>query len=399
MAIRRRTLGLAAVGLAEVGLGLALFHQVVPLGGERGPAASAAKASAPSANAGVELAPGDLARAQEADLGTVLAVSGGLKAFDSAMVKAKVAAELKQLSVREGDRVTAGQLLGALDATEFQWKLRQAEDQAGAALSQLEIAQRTYDNNRALVDQGFISRTSLDTSASSVNGARASLQAAQAAAELARKAVADTQIRAPIAGLVAQRLVQPGERVPVDGKMLEIVDLSRIELEAAVAPEDVTALRVGQSARVNVDGLAEPVPARVVRISPSASTGTRSVMAYLQLDRSEGLRQGLFARADIELQRKRSLVVPLSALRFDQARPYVLAVEDGMAVQRVVSTGARGDVLIENRREAAVEISAGLQAGALVLRGTVGALRPGTRLRLPAQNATVASASGAASAR
>jgi len=357
---------------------------------QAGANAAAAAASAPAL--AIELAPGDLARAERAELATLLVVSGGLKAVDSAVVKAKVAAEVKTLTVREGDRVQAGQLIGRLDATEFQLKLRQAEDQAGAAQAQLDIARRTLANNQALVDQGFISRNALDTSASNDAGARASLQAARAAAELARKAVADTEIRAPIAGLVAQRLVQPGERVGVDAKLVEIVDLSRIELEAAVAPEDVLALRVGQAAQVLIDGSAAPLPAKVVRISPSAMTGTRSVMAYLALASTAGLRQGLFARANVELERRNALVVPLSALRFDQARPYVLAVENGLAVQRSVAPGLRGEAAFDGRQEPAVEITEGLAPGTPVLRATVGALRPGTRVRLPATPAASASA-------
>jgi len=345
-------------------------------------ARNAAATATPVAPA-IELAAGDVARAEKAELVARLEISGSLKAVRSAIVKARVPAEVQTLTVREGDRVSAGELLGRLDATEFQWRLRQAEDQAQAAQAQLDIAQRTLANNRALVEQGFISRNALDTSSSSAAGAAASLQAARAGAELARKAVRDTEIRAPIAGLVSQRLVQPGERVGLDARLLEIVDLSRLELEAAVAPEDVVALRVGQVARVRIDGLADAVAARVVRINPSATAGTRSVMGYLELAPAPGLRQGLFARASIELQRQTALVVPASALRFDQARPYVLALEDGRAVQRRVTTGARGEVLIQGRRENAVEITDGLAEGATVLRGTIGALREGTRLTLP----------------
>jgi membrane fusion protein, multidrug efflux system len=362
-------------------------------------AAAVAASAAASAPQGLDLSAGDVARAERAELSTLLAVSGSLKAVQSAFVKSKVAAELQSLNVREGDSVKAGQLIGRLDATEYQWRLRQAEDQAAAAKAQLEIAQRTLDNNKALVDQGFISRTALDTSVSSAAGAQASLQAAKASAELARKAVLDSEIHAPISGLVAQRLVQPGERVSIDARLIEIVDLSRIELEAAVAPEDVLALRVGQAARVQIDGQTEPVTAKVVRINPSAQAGSRSVLAYFELTNSAGLRQGLFARAEVELQRKSALVVPVSALRFDQAQPYVLAVEDGKAVQRRVTTGLRGDVRVDGRLESAVEIIDGLPAGAVVLRGTVGALREGTRLKLASSPSASASASATASSR
>lgn len=388
----RRTLWLVAGVAALVLVGL-LGRTLVAR-----QAASVAVAPAPAS--AIELAAGDVATARRAELVTQLQVSGGLKAAQSAVVKAKVAAELKTLTVREGDRVVAGQLIGQLDNTETTWRLRQAEDQAAAAQAQLDVAQRTLDNNKSLVNQGFISRNALDTSVSNVAGAAASLQAARAAAEIARKAVKDCEIRAPLSGMVSVRVAQPGERVAVDGRIVEVVDLSHIELEAAVAPEDVLALRVGQTARVQVDGLAETLAGRVARINPSAQTGTRSVMAYLALPASAqaaGLRQGLFARATVDLQRQTALVVPTSALRFDQALPFVLLVENGKVVQRTVVTGARGDVEIDGRVEAAIEVKQGLQDGAMVLRGTVGSLRDGTLLKVAAVQ-TVPGAAPVASA-
>ena len=366
----------------------------------RKPAAPPPAAAASAAQA-LELTRGDIAVATRADLSSTLAVSGGLRAVQSAIIKAKVAAEVKTLTVREGDRVRAGQLIGQLDATEYQWRLRQAEDQAQAAQAQLDIAQRALDNNKALVNQGFISRNALDTSVMSAAGAQASMQAARATAEIARKAVQDSQIRAPIGGLVAQRFVQPGERVGLDTRIVEIVDLGRLELEANIAPEDVVQMRIGQTAQVQIDGVDKPVAARVVRINPSAQAGTRSVLAYLELagdPAAVGLRQGLFARGNIELQRKQAVVVPVSALRFDQARPYVLAVQDGQAQARIVTTGARGDVLLDGRSEAAVEITGGLEPGAVVLRGTVGSLREGTRLKLPTSTSAAATSAAPSAA-
>jgi RND family efflux transporter MFP subunit len=399
MTRRRAWLAVAVALLAVAALGLgarAKWGRPAAGGAASGAAATAAAPATAASAAAIDLAPGDVATAQRSELVQLLAISGSLKAVDSAVVKARVAAEVKSLSVREGDRVEAGQLIGRLDTTEFDLRLRQAEDQAASAQAQLDIAERALENNRALVGQGFISKNALDTSVSNAAAARASLQAARAAAELSRKAVRDSEIRAPIAGLVSQRLVQPGERVPIDTRLVEIVDLSRIELEAAVAPEDVLALRVGQLGRVQIDGLPQPLPARVVRINPSAQTGTRSVMAYLRLEPHPALRQGLFARATIELQRQPALVVPVSALRLDQARPYVLAVESGKAVARTVTTGGRGDVALNGGTEAAVEITAGLAEGSLVLRGAVGNLRAGTLLRLPAAAPAAAAPAAAA---
>ena len=367
----RWAIGLVVAAVLAAGIGRALLAR-------KDAAASATTGSAPAT---LDLTASDIAIASRAELVTSLAISGGLKAVNSAVVKAKVAAEVREITVREGDRVQAGQTLGRLDDTEFKWRLRQAEDQAASARAQLEIAQRTLENNRALVNQGFISKNALDTSVSSAAGANASLQAALAAAELARKSVRDTEIRAPLSGLVSQRLVQSGERVPVDGRMLEIVDLSRIELEAAVAPEDVVGITIGQAASLQIDGLAQPVPAKVVRINPSTQAGTRAVMTYLIVEPLPGLRQGLFARGTIETQRRSTLVVPVSAVRFDQALPHVLAVQDGRVVQRTVRLGARGDVSLNGASESAIEVVDGLHEGETVLRGTVGAVKAGVLVR------------------
>ena len=337
------------------------------------------QAGTPQTEAALELGAGDLMTLRRAELTRSLEVSGSLVAVNSAFVKARVAAEVKTIAVREGDRVRAGQVLVQLDTTEFDWRARQAEQQAAAARAQLEIAQRTLSNSRSLVAQGFISATAMDNAVSSEAGAQATLQAALAAVELARKARGDATLAAPISGFIAQRLVQPGERVAVDAKLLEIVDLSKLELQASVPPEDAGQLRVGAVAKLRVDGIAADVSARVVRINPSAQPGSRSVVAYLELQPDPALRQGLFAQGRIELERRDALLLPLAAVRNDQAQPYALRVDGGTRVaQRTLRLGARGS----SGDDEVVEVLQGLDAGDRVLSASLGALPDGARVRI-----------------
>lgn len=276
-------------------------------------------------------------------------------------------------------------MIGQIDPSDNRSRLQQAQENAAAAKAQLDIAERTLKNNQALVDQNFISRNALDTSISNAAAARASLRAAEAATALARKALADAVLTSPIAGVVSQRLMQPGERAALDARIVEVVDLSRLELEAAITPEDVVDLRVGQTAQLRVDGLAEPLSARVARINPATQAGTRAVMAYLAVPGHPGLRQGLFGSGSIELARRPALAVPAGVVRVDQAQPYVLALVQGRVVQRPVTTGAQGVAAFDGAAPvAAVEITQGVAEGDTVLRGVVGAVRTGTPARLTA---------------
>jgi len=363
-------------GLAALVVVLLAAGVLRALSARKAQQAALAEQTARVAQTVVELGAADVLTLQPVELLRGLPVSGTLKAVNSAFVKARVAGELQQLKVREGDAVRAGQELARIDPTEYEARLRQAQQQADAAKAQIDIAQRQYDNNKALVDRGFISQTALETSLANLQAARANHAAALAAVDVAQKSLSDTVLRAPIGGLVSQRLAQPGERVAVDTRILEIVDLSQLELEAALAAADSVGVRVGQQAQLQVEGHEQPLAARVARINPSAQAGSRSVLVYLQLKPQPGLRQGLFAQGALGTERIQALAVPVLAVRTDKPQPYVQVIEGERVRHVTVALGARG--MAGGQEMVAIE---GVPAGSRVLAASAGALREGTLVR------------------
>ena len=336
------------------------------------------KPATPAAAPVLELSAADVVTLRSGIGATTLELSGTVKAVETALVKARVAGEILRIHAREGEAVKAGQRLVEQDTTELDLRLRQAEQQVAASRAQLEVTQRALANNRALVTQGFISATALESSVSNEAAAQANLLVAQAAVDIARKARADATLSAPISGIVSQRLAQPGERVGLDARILEIVDLSRLEVEAAVPAEDVAALKPGRPARFEVDGLAGRFTGRVARLNPGTQAGTRAVTVYLSIDPHPSLRQGLFARGSVVLEERQALWLPASAVRLDRALPYVFALEGGKLNARNVRTGLRSRSADGER----VEIVEGLAEGAQVLAGSIATVAEGTAWRM-----------------
>lgn len=328
----------------------------------------------------IEIAQSDVLVVQERNLTQTLGMSGTVKALNYAVIKAKVAGELKEVTVREGDHVSAGQVLARIDPIEYQQRWNQLKEQAAAAKYQLEIAQRQWESNKALVDQGFISKVALDNSQASLQGAIASHRAAMAGADVARKALDDSVLVAPFAGVIAVRSAQPGERVGVDARVMELVDLSQLEIETPLTPSDSVDVRVGQTARIQIEDRPQMVSAKVKRISPSAQAGSRSVMVYLSIDSPEGLRHGLFAKGQIQLKTVKALSLPLSAIRTDRAKPYVQVVEKvgetQQVVHKTVELGLRGIDAQQPETDTWVAVT-GVSPNSQVLIGQVGSLREG----------------------
>jgi membrane fusion protein (multidrug efflux system) len=341
----------------------------------------------------LEFLPTDVAEVKLRDLRQILRLSGSLRAVNQAAVKAKVAGEVREVPVREGETVKAGQVLVKMDTSEYRARLEQAKGALLAARGQLEIAAKARDNNKALLEKGFISKTAFDNAESQFDIAQANVESAKGALDVAQKSLNDTVIRAPISGLVSSRTVQPGEKVSADNRLLEVVDLQRMEMEAAVPTSDIMSIAAGQEVLVKVEGLADPLSGKVVRINPSTQAGSRSVLVYIQVDNPQGrLRVGMFGEAQLTLAKKTGvLTIPQSAVQGEASSPFVYAVENGRLARKPVMLGIRGN----DGEGDAVEVVKGLEPGALVVNSNLGRLDPGTAVKFLKASRSSAAVKGA----
>ncbi len=374
--MRRAALVSAAVVVAvAAGAGWA-WRQRAPQ-----PQDAAARASAPpAAEQAIEFAAADVATVVPVTIARTVPLTGTLKPVDQAVVKTKVPGELRDVAVREGMAVRRGQPVARVEALEYEVRVRERDAQLKAASSQVEQARRTLDNTRQLKERNFVSQNALDQAQSGWEVATGNRDAAAAQLALARKALADTVLVSPIDGIVAERFAQPGEKLPVDGRVMTIVDLSRMEIEAPVPAAEVGAVRVGQSVELRIEGVARPQVGRVVRIAPSTQAGTRSVPVWIALDnRDPAVRAGLFAQGDLQVEtRSNVLAVPQSAIRDAGGRTFVYAIVDGRLVERDLRLGLR-DASPGGLR---VEVLEGLAAGDRIVAANLGALRVGAPVRI-----------------
>lgn len=339
----------------------------------KGEAPEEAKAPPPP----TELAAADVATVESKPLSRVLPLSGSLMPVVQAMVKSKVAGELLSVSVREGETVAKGAVLARIETRNQQAQVDSQRAMVEKARADLAMSKLELDNNQRLLDKKFIAPTVVDTSRSAHAAMVAGVKAAEAQARLTEIGLADAVVRAPIGGIVAARMVQPGEKVSPDEPLLSLVDLSLLELEAPAPASEVPLIKVGQSVRFTVDGFgSRPFEGKVERINPVAEAGSRSLIVYLSVPNPDGsLKGGMFAKGTLVLDVNAALpVVPLSAVRNDAGVPYVLVVKEGKLLQRAVTLG------LKSEEAGLVQVTQGLAEGEQVLAASSSLLKADMRV-------------------
>ncbi|CDG81517.1 efflux RND transporter periplasmic adaptor subunit [Janthinobacterium agaricidamnosum] len=377
---RAPVIGLIVLGLAGAGWSVMQARQK--------PAATLAQPSQQEKKAVIhELARSDVAAIGARSLTVNLPLSGSLTPLTQATIKSKVSGEVHETTLQEGMQVSAGQVLARLDTADLKARLMQQQAALDEAQARLSLANKNEVNNLALLKQKYISQTAYDTTQNNVELARANVKSAAATLEIARIALADTVIRAPIAGIVSKRHVQAGEKLAPDMPVYTIVNLARMTLEAQVPASEIPRIKVGQQVTFKVDGFQErDFAGAVVRINPTTESGSRAMLVYISVDNRDGaLRGGMFAKGNITTERSAVMpLVPLAALRNEQGRQVVYKIEHDKVVSQPVRLGLRND------DEGYAEVTEGLEQGASVIVARLDGVKPGHRVKLPAPPASTA---------
>ncbi|OQY65875.1 MAG: hypothetical protein B6D47_12045, partial [Rhodocyclaceae bacterium UTPRO2] len=304
-----------------------------------------------------------------------------LRAVSQAVVKAKVAGEVTEVLVKEGDAVKSGQLLARIDEADYRARFNERAAALEASRAQARFAEQSRRKYQELLAKQFISETAYDNYRTNADVAERQAQASAAQLVLARKALDDTQVRAPIAGSVSERALQRGDKAAVDTRLFTIVDLTRLELEAPVPAAEVPHLAIGQEVRFTVEGFGtKEFAGAIVRINPATQPGTRSILIYVEIPNpDQSLKAGMFAKGSLVLATQRAeVLVPVTALRTDGAATFVYTVAGDRLARQDVTVG------LVNEGAGRAEIAKGLAPGARLVRTNLGPLRIGAPLRIAA---------------
>lgn len=371
---------------------------------------SRAAEPAAAAAAPIEVA---TARVAEETVTRVVRATGTLMADDQAEVSAEIAGRIAATPVERGTRVADGATLVQLASTEASAQLAEAEAiaaQAAAALNldaggafdvarvpevanaraELQLAEAEYARVKSLLDQRVVSPSEHDQRATQVEAARQRLEAARNAATqrfrgyqaslarvtLARKALADTTVRAPFAGAVVERRVSVGDYVTRGQVVAVVVRMNPLRVELAIPEQDVSRVAAGQPVTFRVDAHSDRVFTGTVRfVAPALRTDQRALTIEAVVANADGaLKPGLFATAEIaEPGGRKALLVPRVALREVGSTQRLFVIAGDRLEDRIVAPGQTvGDRVV---------LESGVRAGELVAIPGAAALAEGTLVK------------------
>ena len=296
-----------------------------------------------------------------ADIDVTYEASAAIATDADAAVVARVGGELVELLVEEGDRVEAGQVLARLDGRRLRLEML-------AAKADLERIRREYKRNIDLHERGLIS-------ASMFEGLKFDLAALQANYELKQLNYDYSNIRAPIAGIVATREIKPGQNVDVGDVTFRITETTELSAYLQIPQVELPKFKAGSRVSLAVASMPDvEFEAMIKRISPTIDSRSGTFRATVQIQNQSGaLAPGMFGRFTVAYeQHADALLIPAAALLDEDDQPTVYVVRDGVVNRRAVETGIEKD--------GSIEILGGLTENDQVVVAGHGGLRTGSRV-------------------
>ncbi|MDX0371788.1 efflux RND transporter periplasmic adaptor subunit [Sinorhizobium meliloti] len=299
-----------------------------------------ASAEAASANPPLELFPMEITKVEPVALSERLRVSGEIRPFNQATLRARSGGRIVQSDIREGQAVNAGDVLVRFEVEDLHSVLKQKVADRQGAIAGLLLAMQSLARIEQLAGKNVASQEQLEEARSEVGVAKARLDSLSAQVEIARIALRDAEVLAPFNGTVSKLSVGRGARVGADAELLTLVDASPMEAKLLVSTRDVSRVVIGQKAELRIDGFEQQtIQGTVARISPTAEENSRSVAVYVRLAREDpGLRGGMFVTGAILVrQAEDAIAVPIASLRQDGDGVYVLKLFDDVLVRQPVT--------------------------------------------------------------
>ncbi|HMI85148.1 MAG TPA: efflux RND transporter periplasmic adaptor subunit [Polyangiaceae bacterium] len=311
----------------------------------------------------------------EREVPRFLTLTGTLVAHQKADVAADTMGKVQRTYVERGSFVGKGELLAIVDARSAALTQAEASAEARAAKVRSEQAKLDCERSGRLYQEGSISKAEYERQGAQCEASQWSNRAAEARAGQAGRAVGDSSIRAPFAGIVMERLVTAGEYVRPDTRVVSLVDIDKLRLELSVPEAAVGSVTEGQTVSFRLASFGDrEFPAKIQYVGPAVRRSSRDLVVEAVLDNADHkLRPGMFAQARVELGTASTPVVPRTALREEgSARRVFVVNREKHLEERIVEAGDQmGDV---------VAIVRGVASGERVVKVAASDVRDGLRV-------------------
>jgi len=331
---------------------------------------------------------GDLAPHQPADLRTVdaptLVVSvreipviysttGSVVSDERVEISSRIAAYVRSIDVREGERVQLNQLLATLDSQDLDAAIRAATAQRDQAAAMKRDADRDAEDSNKLFARGLVAEAHQRKARLAQQGAGEMLAAAEATLTRAAAERQYTRILSPVAGVVVSRHQRAGDLASPGAPLLTVESDTALLFETQVAEQRVGGIGIGDAVKIRIDALGSVLDGEVLRRVSSGNPVTRGFQVKVSLPPTPGLLPGMFGRAEFIVGQQQAVLIPARAMtdRGGLSGIYVVDAEQGLRF-RWLRTGRAFDE--------GIVVLAGLDAGERIVTAPTAKMREGDRL-------------------